>query len=314
MCLYNRMNKNNTIFISIASYRDKELIPTIQNCIENASMKYNFIFGICLQDDEKTLSTFPYNGKHFKIKNIHYSKSKGCSWARKLIQDKLYNGEKYYMQIDSHTRFIKNWDTELVNMLKKCPSKKPIISTYPNNYDPKDKNKKYLEQDIPYRITINNFQSNGYTLEVRGTILNKKLTKSLWIAGGFIFTYGYWNKEVHYNDKLYFHGEEDNLTIKSYTHGWDVFCPNKSIIFHFYNIISNNNKDKRILHWDDHKDYQNNYHLLKKLYEGKNIGNKRTIQEFQTYFGIDFKNKIVKENAKNGLCIDDYSRTKNNKK
>tara|TARA_B110000483_G_scaffold156428_1_gene185738 strand:- start:13581 stop:14513 length:933 start_codon:yes stop_codon:yes gene_type:complete len=305
------MNKENTIFISIASYRDSELIPTIQDCIKNASMKYHLIFGICIQDENKILSSFPYSGKNFKIKKIHYTKSKGCSWARKIIQDELYNGEKYYMQIDSHTRFIKNWNKELIKMIHKCPSKKPIISTYPNSFKQDDCNKTYLENKIPYRIAINKFESNGYTLERRGNILNHNLTKSLWIAAGFIFTYGYWNKEVHYDKRIYFGGEEDNLTIKSYTHGWDIFCPNKSIIYHLYNEINNgNSKDKRILHWEDHHNYKNNYHLLENLYNGKNIGNKRTIQQFEKDFGINFKSKKINKNAKEGLCIDDFNKKK----
>ena len=61
------MNKKNSIFISIASYRDSELIPTIQDCIENASMKYHFIFGICLQDTNKNIKSFPYKGNILKF-------------------------------------------------------------------------------------------------------------------------------------------------------------------------------------------------------------------------------------------------------
>lgn len=299
------MNKENTIFISIASYRDTELIPTIQDCIENASMKYHIIFGICIQDTIENLTSFPFKGPKFKVWKAHYTKSKGVCWARKLIQDKLYDNEKYYLQIDSHTRFIKNWDQEIINMLHKCPSKKPIISTYPNSYYLNDYNKKYLKDTTPYRITINKFDNNDSTLNVAATILNNKLTKSLWIAGGYIFTYGYWNKEVHYNQRIYFSGEEDNLTIKSYTHGWDIFCPDKSIIFHLYNINDNSN-NKRILHWEDHENYITNCHLIKNLYNGINIGDKRTIQQFEKDFGINFKSKKIHKNAQKGLCIDNF--------
>lgn len=304
------MNKENTIFISIASYRDTELIPTIQDCIQNASMKDHIIFGICIQDTEENLSSFPFKGPTFKVWKVHYTKSKGVSWARKLIQDKLYGNEKYYLQIDSHTRFIKNWDQEIINMLDKCPSKKPIISTYPNSYCLNDDNKKYLKDIIPNRITINKFNEDNCTLNVRATILNNILTKSLWIAGGFIFTYGYWNTEIRYNESIYFKGEEDNLTIKSYTHGWDIFCPNKSIIFHLYHEHyekSKSSKDIKVLHWQDHKNYTINCDLIKNLYDGINIGDKRTIQQFEKDFGIDFKTKKIHENAKKGLCIEDFN-------
>ena len=41
--------KKNKIFISIASYRDPELIPTIENCIANAKNPRNLVFGISRQ-------------------------------------------------------------------------------------------------------------------------------------------------------------------------------------------------------------------------------------------------------------------------
>ena len=44
---------NNKIFIQIASYRDPELIHTIDNCIENSDNPENLNFGICWQHDEK---------------------------------------------------------------------------------------------------------------------------------------------------------------------------------------------------------------------------------------------------------------------
>ena len=41
--------KKNKIFISIASYRDPELIPTIENCIKNADNPEHLVFGISRQ-------------------------------------------------------------------------------------------------------------------------------------------------------------------------------------------------------------------------------------------------------------------------
>jgi len=41
--------KKNKIFISIASYRDAELIPTIENCLKNAKNPRNLVFAISNQ-------------------------------------------------------------------------------------------------------------------------------------------------------------------------------------------------------------------------------------------------------------------------
>ena len=54
--------KKDKIFISIASYRDPELIPTIEDCIKNADKPSNLIFGIynqfCKDDSFGDLSKY----------------------------------------------------------------------------------------------------------------------------------------------------------------------------------------------------------------------------------------------------------------
>lgn len=294
------------IFISIASYRDSELIPTINDAIDNCYNKNNLMFGLCIQDTSENLYNFPFKEENFKILKINFKDSKGCNWARRNIQDKLYNNEKYYLQIDSHTRFVKDWDIKLIKMLNDCPSNKPIISTHPNPYNIDDFEKKYLLNKFPHRIGIKYFNEDGLTLNIHANILNKTLQKSLWIAGGFLFTYGYWNNEVKHDESIYFNGGEEEITIKSFTNGWDIFCPDDSILFHCYENNIKNNTKYRILHWEDHNNVKKKLDILKELYNGIGIGSKRSIKDFEKYSGISFKNKHLYQNAKLGLCIDDF--------
>ena len=94
--------KKNKIFISIASYRDPELIPTIEDCIKNADNPSKLVFAIynqyCKDDDFGDLSKYKKR-KNFKIVNIPYKKSLGVCDARYKIQ-KLYDNEEYYFQLD----------------------------------------------------------------------------------------------------------------------------------------------------------------------------------------------------------------------
>ena len=47
------MAKRDTIFISIASYRDKELLPTIEDCLNQAKYPDRLRFGICWQHSKE---------------------------------------------------------------------------------------------------------------------------------------------------------------------------------------------------------------------------------------------------------------------
>ena len=111
---------NNKIFIQIASYRDPQLLPTIRECISKSKYPENLVFSISWQHSKEdvwdNLDEFK-NDERFKIIDIDYRESKGACWARNVLQQN-YTNEKYTLQLDSHHRFIENWDEELINMFE----------------------------------------------------------------------------------------------------------------------------------------------------------------------------------------------------
>ena len=97
------MARRDTIFISIASYRDKELVPTIKDCLNQAQYPDRLRFTICWQHSKEdkwdNLDEFK-NDRRFNIIDIDYKDSRGACWARHHIQ-KFYNNETYSLQLDS---------------------------------------------------------------------------------------------------------------------------------------------------------------------------------------------------------------------
>lgn len=70
------------------------------------------------------------NNGHVRLFNVNESESLGPYMAR-YLGGKFYRGEQYYLQIDSHSEFIQDWDAHLIQMVKDAPAEKPVISTYP---------------------------------------------------------------------------------------------------------------------------------------------------------------------------------------
>ena len=69
------------IFIQVASYRDPQLIPTIESALENAKYPENLVFGIARQynPDDKFDDLSKYEkDKRFRILNIPYLESNGA--------------------------------------------------------------------------------------------------------------------------------------------------------------------------------------------------------------------------------------------
>ena len=122
------ITKGRQIFISIASYRDAYLPFTIDAAIANAVHPDRLTFGICWQyDDSENLDRFT-SDRRFRIRKYPHSASLGYGLSRAEVQ-KLYDGERYHLLIDSHSAFAPGWDENLITQLESKPGGKPLLTT-----------------------------------------------------------------------------------------------------------------------------------------------------------------------------------------
>lgn len=150
-----------------------------------------------------------------------------------------YNDETYTLQLDSHHRFVPNWDIQLIEMLKDLQSKgykKPLITTYLPSYDNLTE---FL--DIPAHTYITEVEKftpegavvfTGYYIK-EDSILTEPVPAKFYSAH-FCFTLGQSSKEVQHDPSYYFYGEEISIGTRAYTHGCDLFHPHKNVLFHLY--------------------------------------------------------------------------------
>jgi len=249
---FNMRSSNETIFVSIASYRDTELEKTIDDLLKKAQFPERVFIGVCLQDTVENIQSFKYrNHPQIRIENIEYQNAKGVCYARSIIQTKLLGSEKYFLQIDSHSRFAYQWDSLLIQQLTSCPHPKPILSCYPNAYELTDNEEKYLRSNklSPHKYV----QFSGATLRSTASgVYSNEVVLSNWIAAGFVFSYSKWVEEVSCPKRMLFNGEEDYLFLQSFLHDYEIFCPPISSVYHCYaNNLSGSSEKYRNLVWED---------------------------------------------------------------
>ena len=273
------------IFVSFASYRDSQLIPSLHDFIQHESNQHQVVYGVCLQDTKESLhelqQTFP-NRQQVKIIYLHYTKAKGVCWARRLLQDAVTD-EDFILQMDSHMRSIPSWDEALIASYKATGVNKAVLSSYPPHYALNDTSKSYLNTSIYMNVTRLNLPVRKKTTlhGCAGDYLNTtgKPIRNIHMAGGFYFAPTRWIQDSPYPKDLYFEGEEDTMTLLSYTHGWTVFCPEKAIIYHSYtNNLSDSPEKYRPLHWEDHPGGMlnaNQFHV-----DRIKVGTKRTVEDY----------------------------------
>ena len=121
--------------MSIAAYRDPGLLPTIADCLATARHPERLRFGICCQYGPELAGSEQLTGPQFAVHYVDSRVSRGACWARAEIM-KLYNGEDWYLQLDSHHRFARDWDEKLVEQAGLTGSARPVLSTYAAGFTP----------------------------------------------------------------------------------------------------------------------------------------------------------------------------------
>ncbi len=305
---------NEKIFISIASFCDDDLINTINNVIENAENKSNLVFSLYIQDSKEYIQKFPFKpSPQFHIQFVESKDSKGCCWARTKIQEK-YHGEKYYLQLDAHTRLVPNWDTLCKKWLNTTGSNKPILTSYLIAFDKsKSETKEYLNDFIPYKLSVPLFYDNDKMRIEPSTIddftFYDKPVLAHFFSAHFVFTYGQWIKEVPYDELLYFEGEEDTLGVRSFTNGWDMYHPHRAIGYHFYTRAGEIKHHDVVDNW--HLSHEQSLDRMRKIlkmihndehFGQYDLGNVRSIESYETLTGIQFKLRKIKGSKRNELA------------
>ncbi len=241
------------IYVSIASYRDRELIDTVYSLLRRAKNPERIFVSIFSQDEThpKLDNIFKlFNVKDFNYEKVHSSKAKGVGYARLKTQEKLSLDFKYYLQVDSHTRFIDNWDNILISDYKESSEfwNMPIIfSSYPVHYT-YDKNGNEVIKATDEANITNIQKVNGdvlYKVEYSSKIIGRHGEVHPHFCAGFVFCLSEYILKVPYDKDIYFTGEEHTMSIRFFCEDISIIAPPRSYVYHHY--YGESTRDK---HWE----------------------------------------------------------------
>ncbi len=294
------------IFISIASYRDPELQWTIKSAIDNANSPDNLYFGIVHQGLDSEI--FNYEEiKNISIVKMHPKEARGAGYARSKAME-LYDGQEYFLQVDSHTRFVPGWDLLCIDQLSRAKNisghSRVMLSYFPAPFEPEKNGGMFLIKNNPkikayptrQKVSLNKrkqWTAERFEFENR---LKENPELSETVLGGFIFSDGSIVNEVPYDPEISFFGEEICFAMRSWTRGWDIYSPSKNIVYHFYSRggYSKIWKDRNLrgLSWKELEDIS--YEKQKRILCGEEsgvfgAGSIRTLEEYEMFTKTNFK-------------------------
>lgn len=355
------INGQETIFFMVASYRDFQCKETLTFAFDRADHPERLFVGIidqlipgdklgCLDLDipcsVQSNQTLCRHLDQISIFNMDARKATGPITARH-IGDRMYRGQYFIMQMDAHCTFVRHWDSKIVGQWKSTKNEMAVLSTYLSDVQgaitPDGKSLKTMrpimcnsnfEGSLPAKYLRHGTQPEDYPI-----IKNTPQLQPFW-AAGFSFHRGHFNIRVPYDpyQPMVFQGEEIEIGIRGFTHGYDFYTPNESVVFHEYAIKSKRRK-KIPMFWENGnmkwygKSLKRGTSIIKMANDvnpnnwdhSENIryglGNERKVDLFYQLFLIDTKNRktvdlcpfvktglmhkyFVPKLRKNGLGID----------
>ena len=290
------------IYVQIPAYRDSELPKTIQSLLNMATHPERIRIAVMWQRSATDrLPSNLTNRPEIDIIEVPYQESKGCNWARNLLQQG-WNGEPYTLLIDSHQRFVRGWDQLMINMyegLRQQNIDKPILTGYLPPYDPVNE---------PYGRVYKPMEM--YALDYHNGLLTKLVSYPMpfwkrldqpkpahFVSLHFLFTAGQFNREITFDPAIYFFGDEVVTSLRAYTAGYDLFHPHRLLGWHAYD------RRTRTPHWADHQTWTEQERIsaerIRALYRGQltghyGLGTARSISQYETYI---FRKLINYESA-----------------
>lgn len=299
------------LFVSIAAYCDPVLGFTLARARAAASRPQDLHFGVVDQSPEPPAASTLALLKPSRLtyQRIDPAFARGPCWARALAMA-LYDGEDWFLQLDSHMDFEPGWDERLVAQAQALlPGRRGVvISAYPPAFA--FENGRPVARPAPGRVLAHvvkpgtGFDPEGHPVlgfEAHPVDTDRPIP-GFHLGAGCLFAPGRFALQFPYDPALYFHGEEQAVALRVFTHGWDIVHMPDLPISHLYND-GQSGVPPRPLHWDAAHEAartqswwsleQRSRSRLSALVAGEplgvyGLGTERSVDDYARWSGIDY--------------------------
>jgi hypothetical protein len=308
-----------SIFISIASYCDPVLGFTLARAVATARWPDQLHFGVVDQSPAARPipsgdAVSPARLSFMRVEPVY---ARGPCWARSIAMS-LYDGEDWFFQIDSHMDFDLHWDERLIAQATALMPGRPgvVITAYPNPFvfdGGRPVHRPTTDKVLAHVVkTGGMFEADHPVLPFEAhPIETDDPVPGFHLAAGCLFAPGTIVQAFPYDPWFYFHGEEQALAARLYTHGWDIFHMPGLPLYHLYNTPESG-APPRPLHWDEAQDRERSRNWwqleqrsrarLAALLAGEpldayGLGEVRSMADYANFSGIDFEQRTLAPRA-----------------
>lgn len=308
-----------TIFISIAAYCDPLLAFTIRSARAQASDPSRVFIGVVEQQvsGQALVLDDEWSRQHVRFTRVDALDARGPCWARALAMA-LYQGEDWYLQVDSHMWFEPGWDERLVAWGRWCEARnsRSLVSCYPNPFEMvggQPVSRAVTQRVLAFAVqATSEFAAEHPVLMFECVAVERDEPElGLHVGGGCLFAPGYIVEDLPYDPRLYFHGEEQAYALRAWTHGWDIYQIPGMPMSHLY---TQPGSSPRPMHWTPEQDERRAVRsaILEKAAQLRlaamlwadadlgafGLGRARTLADWAEFSGIDYVARTIAPKAR----------------
>ena len=278
------------VFVTIASYDDQDTPETVRSLLADPGLKVR-VHVVLQTDDDGLQSAVEDAGA--EVLRVERADARGIGWPRAVGQ-LCHLGETFWLQCDAHMRFVPGWASTLAGQ-QALVGDRAALSSYPLDIATP------LER-VAGRATIMRLKPGwihrgwlSVAQEWGPQKFGGRPAPARTIASGFLWAPAGWLSEVLADPYIYF-GDEPPITVRAWTHGWDLFHPARAVCTHNYQ------PDSRPRHWAD---FPKGWYHFEKVAQTRcaqlfgwepggsalgiyGLGHVRSLAEFEQWAGVDF--------------------------
>lgn len=253
-----------SIYVSVASMYDPELVYTLDDIFNNSSNPKNIYVGLVftVSDEYKEKTTKLINtvqdrfkSNNLKIKVIEGNENFKIGIGRNEAAS-MYNDEDYFLQIDSHTLLEPGWDTDLIDLyseaIKETNNEKTILTSYLGHYWHSLKHGRFAgNRRAKYPVQVEGNRRIGYFENQQEKVFitcmpafqdfnpehitSKKFIPAIKFNAQFVFGNKDFAKNINLPRTTIFWEEEIFQSITLFFDGFSFVFPNVELkLMHFY--------------------------------------------------------------------------------
>jgi hypothetical protein len=270
------------LYIQIPAYRDSELAPTLRSLYRNASHRIALRVRVLWQHGHgESLPSDVWRLRGLEVEAVPAKDSHGCNWARRRLQA-AWRDEPYTLLLDSHHRFVRDWDQRSIAMLEGLRAngvRAPLLTAYLPPYQAAHPAKREYR---PYKIYPLKRESGVLTkltsFPIRHWRNMNRPVRADFLSLHFALADGRFNIDVPMDPSIYFFGDEVLTGARAFTSGYRLFHPHRVLGWHAYE------RAQRVTHWSEHPGTAQRH--CDSLLRMRAIYESSAVARYQAYVGV----------------------------